>query len=339
MNMMNNLNFFKTSVVKILKLDLNPSEQVEIGQIDERIQKLPSEVCFLYLSEIKNDLVQHRKRTIQAYDLKNEMEIFLALAKIQPSVAAREQKLFEALYFAQEADELRLSLAQTKFKDQYGIKTIHYRDCVVYFWLQCLLNMYIINFWLFDLTKEEISITHERMVICTLIIFLPTYIRMWINNTVTDCKIIESILPSLEEDVLSVAKAMKVELDPTEALEKPPAYIPHLDKLAQIGSPEVPQAYLCSITWEIMDDPVYAEQHYARFEKKAILQSLRNRAIHPYTIQNLDSGDLKSDHLLKKEIALWANAQVLAYSEGEATLGEESGYGCPYTSVTHSKFN
>jgi hypothetical protein len=77
----------------------------------------------------------------------------------------------------------------------------------------------------------------------------------------------------------------------------------HVKKQAvAVTEPEVPQAFLCPITYELMEDPVVAGDGHT-YERQAIEHWFSNRNRSPMTSVVLDSKALLPNFTLKSMIA------------------------------------
>ncbi len=76
-----------------------------------------------------------------------------------------------------------------------------------------------------------------------------------------------------------------------------------LSELANFDITGIPEEFCCSVSQEIMDDPVYDPAHpQYKFERQWIERSLQNKAENPFTRTPLCIDHLVSDGQLKSEI-------------------------------------
>ncbi|MDF1685001.1 MAG: U-box domain-containing protein [Legionellaceae bacterium] len=75
-----------------------------------------------------------------------------------------------------------------------------------------------------------------------------------------------------------------------------------LDNLDKSGGDQIPDDYICPITFDVMTDPVANIHSQHRFERTAILEWLQQQATNPLTTLPLCSDDLRRDFRLKREI-------------------------------------
>ena len=76
-----------------------------------------------------------------------------------------------------------------------------------------------------------------------------------------------------------------------------------LSELANFDITGIPEEFCCSLSQEIMDDPVYDPAHpQYKFERQWIERSLQNKAENPYTRTPLSKTQLIPDTQLKNKI-------------------------------------
>lgn len=88
----------------------------------------------------------------------------------------------------------------------------------------------------------------------------------------------------------------------------------------------VPRELCCSISFEIMDEPVYDPNYpKIKFEKENILKWLRNKSIHPVARTYLVAENLVNDEDLKNQIACYIN-DCKKYARNETYCGFQQGF-------------
>ena len=95
-----------------------------------------------------------------------------------------------------------------------------------------------------------------------------------------------------------------------DSVPRPPVQMPELgqnaktlSELANFDITGIPEEFFCSLSQEIMDDPVYDPAHpQYKFERQWIERSLQNKAENPYTRTPLSKTQLIPDTQLKNKI-------------------------------------
>ena len=76
------------------------------------------------------------------------------------------------------------------------------------------------------------------------------------------------------------------------------------------SEPEPPEAFVCPITHELMDDPVFASDGHT-YERRAIAQWLSQKTTSPKTGADLELPILIPDCMARQQILEWREAHGL----------------------------
>eukprot|EP01116_Phalansterium_solitarium_P016795 TRINITY_DN397_c1_g1_i2.p2 TRINITY_DN397_c1_g1~~TRINITY_DN397_c1_g1_i2.p2 ORF type:complete len:240 (+),score=16.67 TRINITY_DN397_c1_g1_i2:517-1236(+) len=133
--------------------------------------------------------------------------------------------------------------------------------------------------------------------------------------------LVPSTLGSLISSNMPAASSERLPLAPSAPMRSQPERAPSLAPAVASGSassswglaalaaaapprPEVPSSFICPITMEIMDDPVFAADGHT-YEKSAIASWLDSHSTSPLTNAVLDNRNLVPNFNLRSQIKEW----------------------------------
>lgn len=216
-----------------------------------------------------------------------------ALSIAQTSMNSQEH-WHEALRLAKAADVMTQPLLKAKLlsmglSTNYSLAALN--NIVYYILLSCLA---------FSLWEEEIKTLAE---ISTSLI--TVYILLTHLITLHATKLTLILTTSMTEHVLNAAQNANVSIDNTFIPVIPTTVIKKRNNkqiLDKIGVSNVPDKYRCTISADIMDNPVSAQWSDKPYDYENIISWLKTRNIDPSTTQPLYPEDLIPNQELQREI-------------------------------------
>lgn len=282
-------------IIWALGLVLDVSEAVELRKIDEAIRQEPytNPIYILLRDDVYRDyLVERREKTVDVYRLRSEARVILNHAIASVDNQAKWDEAYRIAQTTVTAERLLLSLRKNEVKVQIelfrcGITVIRALSIA---WLM-LSNANNVQY---KLSLGEIFLVSKLIKALSLCILLAEP---------SSYDVIEAVLDAANRT------GIRLDINIGERLADSNSLICNLiniennaEKSVKLGGVQIPDEFICPITFDVMTDPVANIHSQHRFERTAILEWLQQKATNPSTTLPLCSDDLRRDFKLKRKI-------------------------------------
>jgi hypothetical protein len=301
-----------------LNIKLDDSEEVEIQQIDSKLERLPYESPAMLLNLHQDAWSERRAKTVEAYSLKRNAQEAIVLAKASNSNRDAWDKAYRA---AKANDVITQELLVGKLRDilscDGGLFTpgSHSRGIVMVGFSTVLVN------WLLKATTSiDREVINEWTESALAIAILPVLLlgMLALRDDLDSYLHLVAFHRSLSDEVQSLALDAGFELGMVgKRLADSDSLIRTLmntrdneQALDDIECSDVPNDLCCAIGRGVLTDPVYSPPVEARLELKTILEWLKIRGTHPITNEVLHADDLKRDYELKWKADAYVDKEI-----------------------------
>lgn len=289
---------FSKIILHTLGLVLDESEAVELQKIDQAILQEPhtNPIYILFRDDVYIEYLRNRReKTVEVYRHRRE-----AKQALNHAIASDDnQKIWDEAYrVAQTTASAEQSLFSLRMEEvrvhaelvRCGI-TVARALMIAWSMLSDVHNES------FQLSIGKIFLVSKLIKAVSLCILLAEPSSYHAIEAVLDAanragiRLNVSIGEQLADSNSLICQLINVE-DSTEKF----------DKLDKSGGDQIPDDFICPITFDVMTDPVANLHSQHKFERTAILEWLQQQATNPLTTLPLCSDDLRRDFKLKREI-------------------------------------